>query len=104
MILERNYSDIVKGGESSEGRVNCSHFQKLYMNCKNILAHIYNIFKGKKEGKRSSPYRERLRPLLDHKPFDNMRQDLGFHNGLWWFILTILGGSAGDAGGRVSVP
>lgn len=49
-------------------------------------------------------HRERLRPLLDHKPFDNMRQDLGFHNGLWWFILTILGGSAGDAGGRVSVP
>ena len=60
--------------------------------------------KKKKGGKRSSPYRERLRPLLDHKPFDNMRQDLGFHNGLWWFILTILGGSAGDAGGRVSVP
>lgn len=49
-------------------------------------------------------HRERLRPLLDHKPFDNMRQDLGFHNGLWWFILTILGGSAGDAGGRISVP
>lgn len=54
--------------------------------------------------RRGSAYRERLSPFLDHKPLDDVGQDLWLHNSLRRLVFTVLGGSAGDGGGRVPVP
>lgn len=45
-------------------------------------------------------YRERLGPFLDDEALDDVGEDLGFHDGLGGFVLTIVGGGPGDGGGR----
>lgn len=49
-------------------------------------------------------YRERFGPFLDDEALDDVGEDLGFHDGLGGFVLTIVGGSAGDGGGRAAGP
>lgn len=47
-------------------------------------------------------YREGLGALLDDEALDDVREDLGFHDGLGRFVLTIVGGGAGDGGGSAA--
>lgn len=44
-------------------------------------------------------YREGFGALLDDEALDDVREDLGFHDGLGRFVLTIVGGGASDGGG-----